>query len=67
MTIKRTSLWSIVNKGLTFVNAILFVVIFGGLALFDYEKERYTKVPNWANILLLLALGLVLLVSIYEF
>ncbi|GHA55653.1 hypothetical protein [Pontibacter akesuensis] len=67
MTARLTNLWSIINKGLTFVNAILFGVVFGGMAFFDYKKERYKQVPAWANILLLLLLGFAAIVSMYNF
>ncbi len=64
MTIEIRNTWSVLNKGLTFINVLLLGLVTGNIV--SYKATRDKKIPVVANIILLFILGLGLFAAIYQ-
>ena len=64
MTIEIRNAWSILNKGLTFINIVLLGLVTGNIVSYKATKDK--KIPVLANVLLLLILGLGMFAAIYK-
>ncbi|MDO6390683.1 hypothetical protein Q4E40_11145 [Pontibacter sp. BT731] len=63
MTLEIKPTWNAVNRVLTIINLILFMVLNG--QGFDYKKVKGKTVPLYLNLVLLFVLGFAVFVTLY--
>ena len=63
MTLEIKHTWNAINRVLTIINLVLFMVLNG--QGFDYKKVKGKTVPVYLNVVLLLFLGFAVFVSLY--
>lgn len=63
MTLEIKHTWNAMNRVLTIINLILFMVLNG--QGFDYKKVKGKTVPLYLNLVLLLVLGFTVFVTLY--
>jgi hypothetical protein len=63
MTLVIKNSWNAINRVLTIINLILFMILNG--QGFDYNKVKDKKVPLYLNVALLLALSFAVFVTFY--
>jgi hypothetical protein len=63
MTLEIKNSWNAINRVLTIINLILFMILNG--QGFDYNKVKDKKVPLYLNVALLLALSFAVFVTFY--
>ncbi|OKL41097.1 hypothetical protein [Pontibacter flavimaris] len=56
MALTFRAIWMTINKALTAINSLLFILVMGS-SLYDSKKKRHVKIPLIANIILLLVLA----------
>ncbi|MBX0333748.1 hypothetical protein K3G39_10920 [Pontibacter sp. HSC-14F20] len=63
MTLEIKNIWNALNRVLTIINLVLFMVLNG--QGFDYTKVKGKTVPLYLNVILLLILGSAVFITLY--